>query len=121
MICSYLKFISPSYAFILMMLEGRFPIESQVVLFGVFASNSTKLTNANFEGVTVGPWLLARDFNVILSLGEKFGGRNFGSPPYNAFVDFVQELGLIDLGFNGNRYTWYNKRLGHGKIKERLD
>jgi hypothetical protein len=42
-----------SYAFTLMMLEGRFPIESQVSLSGVIASNSAKLANANFWGVTL--------------------------------------------------------------------
>ena len=52
-ICSYLIFISLFYAFTLMILEGRFPIESQVVLSGVFASNSAKLAKANFEGVRI--------------------------------------------------------------------
>ena len=35
-----------------MMLEGQFPIESQVGLSGVIASNFAKLAKANFEGVT---------------------------------------------------------------------
>ena len=35
------------------MLEGRFPIESQVGLSGVIASNSAKLAEANFGGVTI--------------------------------------------------------------------
>ena len=33
----------------------------------------------------------------------------------------MQELGLIDLGFNGNHYNWNNKRIGHAKIKERVN
>jgi hypothetical protein len=36
-----------------MMLEGQFPIESQVGLSGVIASNSAKLAKANFWGVTL--------------------------------------------------------------------
>jgi hypothetical protein len=52
MIYSYLRFISYSYAFTLMMLVGRFLIESQVGLFGVIANNSVKLTNANFGDIT---------------------------------------------------------------------
>jgi hypothetical protein len=36
------------------MLEERFPIESQVGLIGVIASNSAKLANANFGGITKG-------------------------------------------------------------------
>ena len=35
-----------------MMLDGRFPIESQVGLFGVIASNSAKLAKVDFEGFT---------------------------------------------------------------------
>jgi hypothetical protein len=31
------------------------------------------------------------------------------------------ELGAVDLGFSGARYTWCNKRWGHGCIRERLD
>ena len=50
-IYSYLKFISLSYAFTLMMLEGQFPIESQVGFFGVIANNSAKFAKANFGGV----------------------------------------------------------------------
>jgi flagellar basal body-associated protein FliL len=40
------------YAFILMMLDEQFPIESQVGLSGVIASNSAKLAIVNFGGVT---------------------------------------------------------------------
>jgi hypothetical protein len=35
-----------------MVLDGRFPIDSQVGLFGIIASNSTKLAKANFGGIT---------------------------------------------------------------------
>jgi hypothetical protein len=35
-----------------MMLEGRFPIESQVGLSGVIASNTVKLAKVNFVGIT---------------------------------------------------------------------
>ena len=34
------------------MLDGQFPIESQVGLSGVIASNSAKLPKANFGGTT---------------------------------------------------------------------
>ena len=35
-----------------MMLEGQFPMKSQVGLFGVIDSNFAKLAKANFRGVT---------------------------------------------------------------------
>jgi hypothetical protein len=45
------------------------------------------------------------DFNSILSLAEKFGGRLFGSLSHRHFEDFVHSNALIDLGFNGNKFT----------------
>jgi hypothetical protein len=39
------------------------------------------------------------------------------------WINWVASLsiGMIDLGFSGNPYTWSNHRQGHGLIKERLD
>jgi hypothetical protein len=68
-----------------------------------------------------GPWLLLGDFNSILSPAEKFGGRPFGSLSHRLFEDFVHSNALIDLGFNGNKFTWSNHRQGHVNIRERLD
>jgi hypothetical protein len=68
-----------------------------------------------------GPWLLIGNFNAIISSAEKKGGRNFGSPSHNVFVDFVHCNGLTDLGYSGNPFTWNNKRKGRHNIKERLD
>ncbi|GLT69224.1 hypothetical protein SLA2020_413920 [Shorea laevis] len=68
-----------------------------------------------------GPWILIGDFNAILSSAEKKGGRNFGSPSHNSFVDFVHSNGLVDLGYVGNPFTWNNNRQGTHNIKERLD
>jgi hypothetical protein len=68
-----------------------------------------------------GPWMLIGDFNAILSSAEKKGGRLFGSSSHSLFGNFVQENGLVDLGFSGNPFTWNNKRHGRYNIKERLD
>lgn len=69
----------------------------------------------------VGPWLIVGDFNSILNPGEKRGGGDFGSTSHNEFVSFVNHNGLVDLGFNGNAFTWDNRRHGRANIKERLD
>jgi hypothetical protein len=68
-----------------------------------------------------GPWLLIGDFNAILSSAEKKGGRLFGSSSHSLFGNFVQDNGLVDLGFSGNPFTWNNKRHSRFNIKERLD
>ena len=39
----------------------------------------------------------------------------------NYLKNLLFELGAIDLGFAGNKFTWSNKRWGKGSIRERLD
>lgn len=57
------------------------------------------------------PTVVARNFNCILGPKDKRGGRPFeediGS---REFQHFLQTNGLVDLGFVGPRYTWYNNR-----------
>ncbi|KAI9099052.1 hypothetical protein K1719_024819 [Acacia pycnantha] len=52
------------------------------------------------------PWLLAGDFNAITNQDERRGGasrRAHGCPLFNSFIN---SNGLIDMGFNGPRFTW---------------
>lgn len=51
------------------------------------------------------PWLLIGDFNAITSQLEKKGGLLFASSSSNSFTYELNNLGLIDLGFNGYPYT----------------
>ena len=68
-----------------------------------------------------GPWLCIGDFNMILSLSEKFCGRLFACSSYDPFLSFLDSFGLVDLGFSGNPFTWSNKHQDHHHIKEHLD
>jgi len=67
------------------------------------------------------PWLCIGDFNAISSPSDKYGGMHFHSSFNNNFTHFLNSMGMIDLGFSGNLYTWSNHRHGLGLIKERLD
>jgi hypothetical protein len=49
------------------------------------------------------------------------GGRPFDRFSLNPFIDFMNDFGIVDLGFSGNPYTWSNHTQGFGLIKERLD
>ena len=49
------------------------------------------------------------------------GGRVGSSLANNYLRSLMLELGAVDLGFFGARYTWCNKRWGHECIRERLD
>ncbi|XP_026395092.1 uncharacterized protein LOC113289878 isoform X4 [Papaver somniferum] len=66
-------------------------------------------------------WMVMGDLNVIGSCQEKKGGRNPSHSKIAELREVMDSCGLIDLGFNGPKYTWNNKRVGAANIKERLD
>ena len=39
----------------------------------------------------------------------------------NFLKNLMFDLGSVDLGFSGTKYTWRNNRWGQGSIQERLD
>jgi hypothetical protein len=69
----------------------------------------------------VGPWMCFRDFNMVFEAKEKVVGRIGSASGTNYLRNLMFELGAVDLGFSGNRFTWHNKRWGNGCIRERLD
>lgn len=67
------------------------------------------------------PWLCIGDFNDILVSHEKEWGKHkiFGKMQH--FQNMVNQCGFIDLGFNGPKFTWSNKRDTQVHVWERLD
>ena len=57
-------------------------------------------------------WLCAGDFNEIMRLDEKMGGRFRPRSQMEAFRDVLDECEFKDLGFVGGKYTWYRGRKG---------
>ena len=57
-----------------------------------------------------GHWMCIGDFNMILSQSEKYGGKPDACSSNDVFHSFMDSFDMIDLGFSGNPYTWYNKR-----------
>ncbi|KAL4595702.1 hypothetical protein ACB092_12G110100, partial [Castanea dentata] len=51
------------------------------------------------------PWCCLGDFNVICFPSEKFDGRSF-SQTMLKFSEFIGDMHLIDLPFEGGPYTW---------------
>ena len=51
------------------------------------------------------PWICFGDFNIVLDSEEKDGGRAESSMSPNFLKDILFELGAIDLGFSGSRFT----------------
>ncbi|XP_026403839.1 uncharacterized protein LOC113299110 isoform X2 [Papaver somniferum] len=61
------------------------------------------------------------DLNTIGARNEKAGGKEPSASQLQELKDVMNQCGLTDLGANGPRYTWNNKRARLANIKERLD
>ncbi|OMO87766.1 reverse transcriptase [Corchorus capsularis] len=66
------------------------------------------------------PWLCVGDFNDILYLHEKEGGNTKEYWKIRKFREMVDGCNLIDLPFQGQKFTWIGRR-DELVIKERLD
>ena len=66
------------------------------------------------------PWLIGGEFNEILFAEEKVGGVRVDFNSLNAFRSCLEVNDLDDLGAEGYKFTWSNKR-SEGFIEERLD
>lgn len=62
------------------------------------------------------PWMMFGDLNEIIDETERFGGRNLiGKRLF--LKEFMQQVGAVDLGFNGRKFTWINKQGGSANIR----
>lgn len=67
------------------------------------------------------PWCIIGDFNDLMSMNEKKGGRRHPRALIDGFSETVMDCGLIDLGFTREMYTWERARWTDRWIQERLD
>ncbi|XP_049399717.1 uncharacterized protein LOC125863742 [Solanum stenotomum] len=67
------------------------------------------------------PWCTVGDFNVITDIDEKLGGIPYNMRKSLDFIGVIEACGLMDLGFNGPRFTWSNQRGINFRIWKRLD
>ena len=59
------------------------------------------------------PWLIVGDFNEILLCDEKEGGNDRPSIVMQNFRECLDDCGLVDLGYVGDKFT-----LRRGDIRE---
>ncbi|WRX16202.1 Reverse transcriptase domain - like 10 [Theobroma cacao] len=57
------------------------------------------------------PWLVAGDFNVILSREERLLGADPHTGAMEDFATALLDCGLLDAGFEGNKFTWTNSHM----------
>ncbi|KAF4379607.1 hypothetical protein F8388_023624 [Cannabis sativa] len=67
------------------------------------------------------PWICGGDFNEILSISEKKGGADRSLSAMAEFQQALDKCSLVDMGYDGQCFTWLNKRQGAAHVQERLD
>ncbi|XP_057760601.1 uncharacterized protein LOC130980978 [Arachis stenosperma] len=60
------------------------------------------------------------DFNAITTHHEKEGGKSKSNTSIQDFNDFINSGNLMDLGYEGEKFTWCNRQFGGNLIRERL-
>ena len=97
------------------------------LLFAIYASPrfcERSILWSNLANVATNhelPWVMIGDFNEVLMSSEKFGGRPMNIRRAMKFQECLNLCGMMDMGFNGARYTWSNLRGVTELIQERLD
>lgn len=66
------------------------------------------------------PWLVSGDFNEVLFHHEKIGGIPKQEGDLAGFRKCLVDCGLYDLGYLGEKFTWFNHQFNNGFIAERL-
>ncbi|XP_024178114.1 uncharacterized protein LOC112184050 [Rosa chinensis] len=95
--------------------KWRFTVIYGVVAHGERHRTWTLIQALAAEPCTL-PWLMAGDFNKIMSNNDKSGGPRRAAAPMATFRRTMADCDLLDMGFVGSRFTWSNKY-----TKERLD
>ncbi|XP_074304565.1 uncharacterized protein LOC141639306 [Silene latifolia] len=67
------------------------------------------------------PWVVIGDFNQILFKHEKRGGVPRDQRAMDEFREAMDECGLMDIGFSGEPFTWWNRSGGSEAVFERLN
>jgi len=66
-------------------------------------------------------WIIGCDFNMILMMEEKWGGKKHLEQDNAKFQELIENLRLVDIENSNGTYTWTNKISGHQQIACRLD
>jgi len=65
------------------------------------------------------PWLCVGDFNEITNVGEKSSSSYRSPRQMQEFKKVLEDCQLLDLGYEGPRFTWCNGRYGASDFTRR--
>ena len=63
------------------------------------------------------PWLIIWDFNDLLSSKDRLAGAPVTLKEIRDFAECVKDMGINEIQWKGNYYTWYNKQIGNARIQ----
>ncbi|XP_074318298.1 uncharacterized protein LOC141655099 [Silene latifolia] len=87
-----------------------------------FLSTSAHHVDVEIEGLfSENKWRLTGFYGWILFETKKEGGAPRAQGEMDEFRDAIGDCGLLDIGYSGNMFTWWNKRPEPHAIFERLD
>ncbi|XP_074302879.1 uncharacterized protein LOC141637213 [Silene latifolia] len=72
------------------------------------------------HGAVTGPWVVAGDFNTVITLIERLGG-NTKQSDMDEFIDCLATCELTDIHTTGAFYKWTNKQEAQTRVYSRLD
>lgn len=75
----------------------------------------------NLASIIPDNWIIGGDFNIYTDLDDKLGSGLHNIGAITEFVNVIQELKLIDPGFRGSRFTWFNGQEAQDALWERID
>nr|XP_004253227.1 uncharacterized protein LOC101244567 [Solanum lycopersicum] len=103
---------SKGYQFILTVVYGFNTVEQKKSLWNEMESMAKGISQ---------PWLIVGDFNVILSTKDRLAGVPVTTNEIKDFGECVRDMGVNELQWTRNYYTWTNKQCGNGRISSRID
>ena len=67
------------------------------------------------------PWIIIGDFNAVLSPKDRLDGVPVTLNEIKDFEECVKDMGITELHWKGNYYTYTNKQVGAARIASRID
>ncbi|XP_004253414.2 uncharacterized protein [Solanum lycopersicum] len=89
------------------------------VVYGLNTAEQRKSLWKDLETLAQGitqSWLIVGDFNAVMYAKDRIAGVPVTSNEIKDFGDCVRDMGVNELQWNGNYYTWNNKQCGESKI-----
>lgn len=80
----------------------------------VYASHIERVRKEQWEELLIrkgswgSRWVLGGDLNDIRTAREKIRGRRRSEHGYKCFNDFIVEMEMEKIGFQGRQWTWAN-------------